>query len=236
MKKHIGIGFLIIILFICVFYILHKISVSRDFQFFSNPINNQKTVKRIVALTFHDGPTEYTEEIIGLLEELDIKATFFLIGNEMEKYPNETKLIISRGHQIGNHTYSHKRMVFKSLKYTKNEIDNSSNMIRKMGYNGEIVFRPPYFKKLIILPYYLKTQNIKTILADVEPETVLGFNSTSEKYSKYAIENVKNGSIILMHIMYKSRDEARKSITDIVVNLKEQGYDFVTVNDLLKEK
>lgn len=225
-----------IILILLLFYFLYKISGSRDFQFFSKPIKNQKTSEKIVALTFDDGPTEYTKEILDILDQLNIKATFFLIGNEMKKYPNETKSIISKGHQVGNHTYTHKRMVLKSLGFIKEEIDLSNQIIKDMGYNDEIVFRPPYFKKLFLLPYYLKSKNMKTILADVEPETALGFNSSAEKYAKYTIDNTKNGSIILLHIMYKSRIEARKSITDIVLSLKKQGYTFVTVNELLDSK
>jgi peptidoglycan-N-acetylglucosamine deacetylase len=92
-----------------------------------------------------------------LLNDHDIKATFFLIGNEIEKNQEEAKAIVNEGHQIGNHTYSHQRMIFKSPLFIKEEIEKTDELIRHGGYKGEIDFRPPNGKKIVGLPYYLST-------------------------------------------------------------------------------
>lgn len=77
---------------------------------------------------------------------------------------------------------------------------------------------------------------MNTVLCDVEPETVLGFSASSQEISNYVIENSKEGSIILLHIMYDSRTEALDSLETIVNGLREKGYDFATVSELLEKK
>ncbi len=222
---------------LCVlFYLGFKISKSREFQFFGGIIKNIETNEKVVALTFDDGPTNNTDKILDKLDSLDIKATFFVTGNELEQNLEKGKKIVDAGHELGNHTYSHNRMVLKSYSFTKEEIEKTDRLIRDVGYTGDIQFRPPYFKKLIFLPYYLFKNDRKTILCDVEPETALGFSAGSEEISDYVISNTKEGSIILMHVMYDSRVEAFNSLEAIVDKLKEKGYKFVTVSELLKMK
>nr|WP_241421351.1 polysaccharide deacetylase family protein [Candidatus Contubernalis alkalaceticus] len=100
-----------------------------------------------------DGPTEKTCEILELLEGLEVKATFFVTGRELEQYKEEGKNIVSAGHELGNHSYSHKRMVLKTPSFIRKEIELTNQLIREAGYQGEIHFRPPNGKKLVILPY-----------------------------------------------------------------------------------
>lgn len=107
----------------------------------------------MVALTFDDGPTKNGDQLISLLAKYNVKATFFLIGKEIETYPDGAIRIVQAGHQIGNHTYSHNRMVLKRPSYIKEEIERTDQLIRQAGYKGEIDFRPPNGKKLIGLPY-----------------------------------------------------------------------------------
>lgn len=102
----------------------------------------------MVALTFDDGPTGNVDNILPLLDQYDAKATFFLIGNELRQHPEQGLKIAEAGHQIGNHTYSHKRMIFKSPDYIKREIEQTDMLIRKTGYKGEIDVRPPNGKNL----------------------------------------------------------------------------------------
>ncbi|MHC1682260.1 MAG: polysaccharide deacetylase family protein [Clostridiaceae bacterium] len=213
-----------------------KIMSSRTFQFFGGIVNKVNTEEKVVALTFDDGPTKKVDSILQILREENIKATFFLIGNEIEKYPEEAKKIVEAGHDIGNHTYSHNRMVFKSPSYIKTEIENTDELIRSIGYKDVIQFRPPYGKKFIFLPYYLKQTDRKTILWDLEPNSYPEVNSSAENIISYVIDNVKPGSIILLHPMYDSEPTTIDSLKGIIEGLKERGYTFKTINEILEIK
>jgi len=227
---------LIIISVIVVCLVLAKgtleLSSSRTFQFYGNLVPRVETDEKVVALTFDDGPTENTAAILAILAELDVKATFFLTGNELEKNPGQGKMIAEAGHEIGNHTYSHSRMVFKTPGTIRQEIDRTNELIRETGYNGTIHFRPPYGKKLLFLPRYLKSQEMQTIMWNLEPDSYPDMNATA--MTSHVSEKVQPGSIILLHVMYESRTESVKAVTDIVTQLRSQGYEFKTISELLE--
>ncbi|MHB1153791.1 MAG: polysaccharide deacetylase family protein [Eubacteriales bacterium] len=236
-KKNKAPGIIFIIILVClalitVAVVLFKISKSRDFQFFGELITEVQTSEKRIALTFDDGPTEVTQSILNLLDELDIKATFFLCGKEIEARPQDAAAIAERGHAIGNHSYSHKRMILVPYDFCRNEIEKTNELIRSTGYTGEIYFRPPYFKRLFMLPLYLQNNNIKTILCSVEPETVLGNNASPDEIADYVIHNTENGSIILMHPMYNP-ETVLPAIRKAVTELKKEGYTFCTVEELI---
>lgn len=227
---------LIVISVIVVCLVLAKgtleLSSSRTFQFYGNLVPRVETDEKVVALTFDDGPTENTAAILAILAELDVKATFFLTGNELEKKPGQGKMIAEAGHEIGNHTYSHSRMVFKTPSTIRQEIDLTNELIRETGYNGTIHFRPPYGKKLLFLPRYLKSQGMQTIMWNLEPDSYPEMNATA--MTSHVSEKVQPGSIILLHVMYESRTESVKAVTDIVTQLRSQGYEFKTISELLE--
>ena len=221
------------LIFICIgillFLGIYKYATSRTHQLFGGITSHIETNQKMVALTFDDGPTNYTDSILPLLEKYNAKATFFLVGAEIEKYPEETKEIVEAGHQVGNHTYTHKRMVFKTPSFVKKEIQNTDELIRKAGYRGEIDFRPPYGKKLVILPYYLYKQGKETIMWNLEPDSY--YSDVDEKV-RYVTENIHPGSIILLHPMYGDLDNTLQTIEGILQALSKEGYTFVTVNEL----
>ncbi|CAI9386945.1 Peptidoglycan-N-acetylglucosamine deacetylase [Bacillus sp. T2.9-1] len=203
---------LIGILFLLLFS-TYKLMNARTFQLFGGLTNHVETKEKVVALTFDDGPTKNVDDILALLDEYDAKATFFLIGNEIEKSPEMAAEIAKKGHQLGNHTYFHNRMIFKSQSFIKTEIEDTNKLIKKAGYTGEIDFRPPNGKKLIGLPYYLKKANMDTILWNIEPDTY--YQSVEDKVN-YVKESVNPGSIILMHPMYDETGEEIRAIEGIL--------------------
>ncbi|WP_343069700.1 polysaccharide deacetylase family protein [Clostridium aciditolerans] len=234
MKKRILLLLCIFIVFLLTSFGTYKIMNSRSFQFFGGIVSRVNTKEKVVALTFDDGPSKKVDKILSILNEENIKATFFLIGSEIDKYPDEAKKLVVSGQEIGNHTYSHNRMVFKSPSYIKKEIEDTDRLIRKIGYKDTIQFRPPNGKKLILLPYYLEQNNRKTILWDLEPNSYPEINSDSDKIVKYVLDNAKPGSIILLHPMYDEKDITINSIKGIIEGLKKKGYTFKTVNQLLE--
>ncbi|MFA7284290.1 MAG: polysaccharide deacetylase family protein [Candidatus Absconditabacterales bacterium] len=211
---------------------LFYISKSRNFQFFGGLVNNIQTQKRIVALTFDDGPSPgNTQKTLEILRNHGIKATFFLIGREIEAYPSGLQLIMQAGHQVGNHSYSHTRMVLKSPSFVVNEITKTDEIIREAGYTGEILFRTPYGKRLVITPYYLRQFHKPNIFFDVEPETYV---QGSGALLEYALQHVHPGSIILLHPMYSGTGNQTLGMLDnLIVELKKRDFDFVTVDELL---
>ncbi|MGA4721064.1 polysaccharide deacetylase family protein [Fictibacillus nanhaiensis] len=211
-----------------------KLSSSRDFQFFGGLVTSADTAEKVVALTFDDGPTDNTDEILSILKEEGVKATFFVTGREIEENLKEAKEIVAEGHELGNHSYSHERMVLKTPSYIRNEIESTDKLIRKAGYEGKIHFRPPYGKKLIGLPYYLDKHDRKTILWNIEPETYPEIASDSTKIVKYVSRNIQPGSIILLHVMYDSRTESMESVKGIITDLKAKGYTFKTVSEMVE--
>lgn len=223
----------IIFLLLIAGYSLFQISKSRTFQFFGEIVPRVETYEKVVALTFDDGPTEYTKEVLSTLEEKGIKATFFVMGSELEKKPEIGKGIVLAGHELANHSYSHQRMWFKSQSFIANEIEKTNALIRKTGYKGDIYFRPPYGKKIFGLPWYLSQHNIKTIMVDVEPDT---YGSDADFLVKYALENTKPGSIILLHPNCDTCNGQREAIGKIIDGLQANGYRFVTVSELLTYK
>lgn len=229
MKKillYIGIGIAVIFLLL---FGTEKWMNARTYQLFGGIVDRVETSQKVVALTFDDGPTENVNRILPLLDKYNAKATFFLIGGDIEKYPEGINKIAEAGHQIGNHTYSHKRMVFKSSSYIKEEIEKTDRLIRNSGYKGVIDFRPPYGKKLVGLPYYLNKHDRETITWNIEPDT---FYSKAADKVNYVKERIKPGSIILMHPMYDKTGEELLAIEGILQALSNEGYRFVTVDEL----
>ncbi|MED4552127.1 polysaccharide deacetylase family protein [Lysinibacillus capsici] len=225
-----GIGFILIF---ALAFSAYKLMNARDYQLFGPITSRVETQEKVIALTFDDGPTDKTGSILSLLEDYEVKATFFLIGQDIEEHPEEAKKIVEAGHQIGNHTYSHKRMVLKSPSFIKNEIEKTDALIANIGYQETPVVRPPYGKKLIGFPYYLNKHQRETITWNLEPDTF--FSKTEDKIN-YVKENIQPGSIILLHPMYDQTDNELQTIEGILQSLTDEGYTFVTIDDLFKFK
>jgi peptidoglycan/xylan/chitin deacetylase (PgdA/CDA1 family) len=218
-----------------------KLSKARTWQLFGEIVARVETDERVVALTFDDGPSaEYTEEVLALLGERGVKATFFVTGRALTRKPEEGRRIVEKGHELGNHSFSHKRMVLRSFSDVKKEIEETDARIQAAGYEGEIHFRSPGGKKLIVLPYYLWRTGRRNIFWDIAPEGYSGLPDEAERAAGSAqriVEQVlaeaQPGSIILLHVMAKGRPVSREALPGIIEGLLERGYRFVTVSELL---
>lgn len=190
-----------------------------------------------MALTFDDGPSvRFTPEVLAILREHGIKATFFLTGKETEENLPQARMIVSDGHQVGNHSYTHSNMALMGSARIRDEIERTDAAIRTAGHKGEIMFRPPYGKKLLGLPWYLYRHDRKTIMWDVEPESYPDIAEDAAAIAKHVIEHTKNGSIIIMHVMYRSRVASRQALPLIIDGLRQRGFEFVTVSQLLENR
>jgi chitin deacetylase len=215
---------------------LWQIGKSRTFQFFGVIVPRINTMEKVVALTFDDGPTvNGTSEILNVLEKMQVKATFFLIGGELEQNPAEGRRIVAAGHEVGNHSYSHVRMLLVSPSFVREEIEKTDRLIRASGYDKEIHFRPPYCKKLFALPWYLSRTGRKTITWDVEPDSNPKIAADATRIVEETRSTVRPGSIILLHAMYPNRQSSLQAVRGIIETLKQEGYRFATVSELLAQ-
>jgi peptidoglycan/xylan/chitin deacetylase (PgdA/CDA1 family) len=232
LKKISTIVVITIFLIITFLYGMYKLLNSRTFQLFGTLVNRADTQEKVVALTLDDAPTIYTDEVLKILTDENVHATFYAIGNQIEQYPDQTKAIIAQGSELGNHSYSHQTFFLKSQSFIQEEIERTDQLIRNAGYTGEITFRPPYSKKLIGLPWYLWQHNIKTIEWDVEPDTY--YKGDTEKIVSYTLEHAVPGSIILLHpFCVDACASDREALPQIIEGLKAKGFTFVTISQLL---
>lgn len=210
----------------------YVVSNARTFQLAGRLVDRVDTSEKLVALTLDDGPTEQTPTVLRILEEADVPATFYLTGRELEAAPEQGAAIAAAGHEIGNHSYSHQRMVLMSPETVADEVERTDAAIRATGYQGPITFRPPYGKKLWALPHYLSQHDRISVTWDVEPDSAT--DPGTDAIVKDTVNTVRPGSIILLHVMYGSRAASRAAIPRIVDELRSAGYRFVTVSELLR--
>lgn len=211
-----------------------EVSRSRTFQFFGGLVTRVDTGEPVVALTFDDGPTPAgTDAILPLLDSLRVPATFFVTGRELAAHPALGHRLVAAGHALGNHSYSHQRMVLRSPSFVRREVERTDRLIRAAGWRGAISFRPPYGKRLLVLPWFLHRTGRTTVLWDVEPDSDPAVGPSAEEIAADAVRRVRPGSIVLLHVMYQSRAESRRAVPLIVDGLRARGYRFVTVPRLL---
>lgn len=216
---------------------LRQVSGSRTFQFFGRLVPRVNTSRKVVALTFDDGPVPgATEQVLATLGRERVRATFFVIGAELERNMDVGRKLVAAGHELGNHSYSHERMLFVTPSRVRREVERTDELIRQAGYAGEITFRPPYGKKLFALPYYLSRTGRTTVTWDVEPDSYPEVAADSDKIAEHVLTRARPGSIIILHVMYPSRAESLKAVPKIIEGLKARGYDFKTVTELLAEE
>jgi peptidoglycan-N-acetylglucosamine deacetylase len=204
---------------------------SRTFQLFGDLTHAVATEDRVVALTFDDGPAEpYTDSVLTLLASRGVPATFFVIGSSLERHHELGRRIVEQGHELGNHSLTHQLLLARAPRTIRHEVEATDSLIRGAGSTGPIHFRPPYGKRLVGLPLYLARTGRTTVLWDLEPDT---WYRTADEMVTHVLENVRPGSIILLHAELRSRTEERAALPRIIEGVQALGYEFVTVSDLM---
>lgn len=175
--------------------------------------------EKAVYLTFDDGPIpDITPWVLDLLDKYEVKATFFMVGDNVRKYPEEFQMVVDRGHRIGNHTFNHIRgFEYLSLNYLKNT--DQANEVLKTD-----LFRPPH-GHMRWAQYYVLKQHYKIIMWDLvtrDYSNKLNGKQVFRIVKKY----VRNGSIITFHDSMKSEKNMKCALPRSIEWLKEQGYEF----------
>jgi peptidoglycan-N-acetylglucosamine deacetylase len=210
---------------------------SRRHQLFGELVHRVETAQPLVALTFDDGPVPAAAEgVLELLAAEQVRATFFLNGEAVRAHPATAARIIAAGHEVGNHGHTHRALVGQPLALVRAEVEATDAALRAAGWDAPIHFRPPFGKKLILLPWYLGSTGRTTIMWDVEPETYADVAATPEGIVAHVLERAEPGSIVLLHVMYAGRATTRAALPGIIDGLRARGYRFVTVSELLAER
>ncbi len=181
--------------------------------------------KKMVALTFDDGPSgEVTPDVLATLEKYNAKATFFMLGQQVKAYPELTKEIAERGHEIGNHSWSHPVLPSLSDARIKEEVLNTNAIIKETIGSEPTVFRPPYGA---VNDKVRKHLTSPVILWDVD--TLDWKHRNPAQLLSIVQTYTHDRSIILMHDIHRSTADGLDAVMKV---LHDQGYQFVTVSEL----
>src|SRR5215475_2887549 len=209
---------------------LREVILSSTFQLFGDYVVRVDTADPIVALTFDDGPDPYhTPRVLNVLDEHHVRATFFMMGRNVERYPDVARDVLRRGHEVGNHSYSHPKLIFMSPARVRDEIERTDKLLRDVGVSGEIYFRPPHAAKFIVLPYVLGQMRKLSVLGDVDPEEWK--QRPADVMTASILRQVRPGSIIGLHDPLGA--ETLQTLRNILTALPARGYRFATVSGLI---
>ncbi|MGB8707461.1 MAG: polysaccharide deacetylase family protein [Dehalococcoidia bacterium] len=195
--------------------------------------------EKVVALTFDDGPNEpYTSEVLDILDEYNVKATFFVVGENVELYPETAKRIVAEGHILGNHSYSHNANHALTEYGAKDLVVAEKAIYDTVGVKPHL-YRPPHGKKT---PWELDAVREQGMIEVTWSVSTGELNTHSyEKVADRIVDETHRGEIILLHDGYGTShncSQADKSLTVealplIIEKLQAEGYTFVTVPELL---
>jgi len=199
-----------------------------------------KVSEKVVALTFDDGPSPvWTTQILDELKHTKVKATFFMLGEHVAKYPQVAKRVAAEGHEIGNHTYDHHVLIYYTMDELEMEINEAEKIIKDTTGKTTRYFRPP--KAWLTEPEKKKIEEMgyKTILWTLNSKDWVTFD---DKYIiRYILKHLQPGDIILFHdsggvfkVEGGDRRETVLAVRRLIERLKEKGYRFVTISELLE--
>ncbi|MFC2134549.1 polysaccharide deacetylase family protein [Bacteroidota bacterium] len=196
-------------------------------QIFGKAENKAYTDKNIVALTFDDGPGNETEEILEVLKQYNVTATFFIIGERAEWHPETVKKISALGHEIGTHGYSHKFFFennYEDISKSKEVLENITN--KTIEY-----FRPPYGFRTPKTYKTAKELDLKIVTWNIFPMDF--FELKEETIFRRTVRQLESGSIITLHDGPENKEQTVNVLPKIIEEARNQGFEFVTITKLL---
>ncbi|CAD5969434.1 Peptidoglycan-N-acetylglucosamine deacetylase [Planktothrix tepida] len=191
-----------------------------------SPRNQEK----VIALTFDDGPWLETLKVLAVLQQFDIKATFFILGRNLLLYPEIMQQVVQAGHAVGNHTWTHSYPKMEPLR-AKSEIENTSAKLQLMTGLKTRLFRPPGGILDNGTAEYARSKNYAIIMWSIDTKDYQ--QASAEILADRVLNQARPGDIVLMHDGGGNRFQTIQSLKIIIPELQKRGYRFVTVPELL---
>jgi len=239
MKKLIFLS-LIFIIFIILAVISFTVFFDEAVIVRRDTIYHVPSSEKVVALTFDDGPSPvWTPRILDVLKEGQVKATFFMLGMHAERYPDVARRVAEEGHEIGNHTYDHHGVFYYKPEELDREVREAEKIIKSITGIKTKYFRPPKAWLTKKEKKQLKEMGYETVLWSLNSKDWVTFD---DRYIvNYILGHIRPGDILLFHDsggVFKPeggrRKETVKAVSRLIGKLKERGYRFVTISQLLE--
>lgn len=196
--------------------------------------------KKLVALTFDDGPyPPFTQEILAVLEKKQVKATFFLVGNNASKFPEVVKLVVGKRHEVALHAGEHKDFLKLNKAELAENISSGKKVLEELTGKPVKYMRPPHgFRDWAVIEEASKL-GLKVVNWSIIPRDWT--NPGAQEIAARVCKDVKPGAIVLLHDgdapkQTASRIQTVEATAIIIDELRKNGYNFVTVSELLNER
>ena len=191
-----------------------------------------------ISLTFDDGPAgQFTEQILAILREHQVPATFFVCGKNVERHSDLLRRMVAEGHEVGNHTWSHLWLFFQSRQRIAEEIDRTQAIIEKTIGRRPRVFRPPYGARWFGLVPALMERGMHLILWSAAG---YDWKKNAQGISAATLRELKPGAVILLHDGREARPAAEidrsptvSALPAIIAGARQQGYTFAPLSEFL---
>lgn len=185
-----------------------------------------------IALTFDDGPHPgRTPEILDILDQFNIKATFFVIGQNIKYYPDVFDRLVKSGHEIGNHTFTHSSLANSTTDIISKEIGLFEKTISEFNCPKTSNIRPPGGLYNDHLKKYAEDNNYNIILWSVD--TMDWSHKSVDDIVDNILTNTNGGDIILMHDYISGKSTTPEALKEVIPILLERGFEFVTISELI---
>ena len=191
---------------------------------FDNTKNKVNPNRPMVALTFDDGPGPFTMELLELLEQHESRASFFMVGYNVKKYPDVIRKMKDMGCEIGNHSTNHKRLGGQAAPVISAEIQTTQNYLTEILGHGATLFRPPYGSADAVVQ---ATAKLPLAMWSIDPRDWESKNPIAIR--DHIMKQVKDGDVILLHDIHETTIQAMK---EVIPMLKQRGYQMVTMSEM----
>lgn len=222
-----------LIIILTIILLCYSIMPTYLYKFQHKLIKKNKINKKVLYLTFDDGPDEkYTSHLLDLLKKYNVKATFFMVATFAKENPIIVNRVKEEGHLIGLHSLEHKNALFQSKSYTSYDFEQSVKIMKELGVNLKY-YRPPWGHFNIFTNYEVKKHNLDKVLWDVMAQDWEG-NATADDICDKLLRRSKNGSIICLHDGRGENDAPLRTIKALEKAIpiwKKEGYKFLTMED-----
>ena len=218
---------------------IEDVSVS-DLDHPVSQMSGTSSTEKLVALTFDDGPrATSTERVLNILAQQHVPGTFFMIGQNVARYPLVAKEVVDSGNVVGLHTYDHpKNLPWMTAQKRAWELISTQDIIASTTGVHTTLLRPPYGIMTPLVRTELQQEGYQVVMWNVDPRDWDSKNVTSEDIENTVMTHLQKRMVILFHDgrpMEGSRDNLIPALPIIIEQLRAQGYTFVTIDKLLEQ-